>query len=126
MDAAQPTLEQFNLDIYLNFAHGFVHLSLNQAHQYVLCTLNHILCSVVQLFQISRKVLQNPPKMTLRKHKLSVNKYLLCAYYVLRILQRCRSVMMNKTMRRRDSRKCAFLLLSCLTTDSGNSSFQSI
>lgn len=29
MDAAHPTLRQFNLDIYLNFAHGFVHLSLN-------------------------------------------------------------------------------------------------
>lgn len=29
MDAAHSPLEQFNLDIYLNFAHGFAHLSLN-------------------------------------------------------------------------------------------------
>lgn len=58
MDAAHPTLEQFNLDIYLNSAHDFVHLSLNQAHQRVLCTVSYILCSVVQLFQISREVLK--------------------------------------------------------------------
>lgn len=33
MDTAHSALEQFNLDIYLNFARSFVHLSLNYSHQ---------------------------------------------------------------------------------------------
>lgn len=40
MDAAHPTLEQLNLDIYLTFAHGLVLLSLNQSHQRALCTVH--------------------------------------------------------------------------------------
>lgn len=38
MDAAHLTLKQLNWDIYLNFAHGFVHLNLNWSHQCALCT----------------------------------------------------------------------------------------
>ena len=44
MNAAHPTLGQFNLDIYLNLAHGFAHLGLHQSHQCALCTVYYVVC----------------------------------------------------------------------------------
>ena len=44
MDTAHSALGQFNLDIYLNSAHGFTHLSLNQSHQWAIGTVYYVGC----------------------------------------------------------------------------------